>query len=101
MFCPLIFMAHEPQMPSLQDLLKVSVGSTSFFILISASRTCRGGLGVGRFSGMRETGAYHGSALVQVDCVRLEFGGSGGFIWVLFSRIRPGLRLDVQGLTQR
>jgi hypothetical protein len=41
-----------------------------------------------------ERGAYHGSTLVQVDCVRLEFGGSGGFIWILFSRIRLELRLD-------
>lgn len=35
-----MFIAHDPQMPSLQDLLKVSVGSTSFLILINASRTC-------------------------------------------------------------
>ena len=49
-FCPLMFMAHDPQIPSLQDLLKVSVGSTSFFILINASRTC---VGVGRFSGTK------------------------------------------------
>lgn len=38
-----MFMAQEPQIPSLQDLLKVSVGSTSFLILINASRTCEGG----------------------------------------------------------
>lgn len=36
---PPIFMAQEPQIPSRQDLLKVSVGSMSFFILISASST--------------------------------------------------------------
>lgn len=36
---PPIFMAHEPQIPSRQDLRKVRVGSTSFLILISASST--------------------------------------------------------------
>ena len=74
-------------MPSLQDLLNVSVGSTSFLILINASRICEEGLSDRRLFGMRD-GAYHGPTLVQVDCVRLEFGGSGGFIWVLFSRVR-------------
>ena len=34
---PSIFMAQLPQMPSLQDRLKVKVGSTSFLILIKAS----------------------------------------------------------------
>ena len=36
---PPIFMAQEPQMPSLQERLNVRVGSISFFILIKASRT--------------------------------------------------------------
>jgi hypothetical protein len=36
---PSMFMAHEPQMPSRHDRRKVSVGSISFLILISASRT--------------------------------------------------------------
>jgi len=48
-----MFMAHDPQMPSLQDLLKVSVGSTSFLILISASRTYGGGFGIERRFGVR------------------------------------------------
>ena len=34
---PSMFIAHEPQIPSLQLLLKVKVGSTSFLILIKAS----------------------------------------------------------------
>src|SRR5688500_7290783 len=36
---PSMFIAHEPQMPSRQERRKVSVGSISFLILISASRT--------------------------------------------------------------
>ena len=40
-----------------------------------------------RLFGMGETGAYHRPTLVQVDCVRLELGGSGGLIWILSSRI--------------
>ena len=36
---PSMFIAQEPQMPSLHDLLKVSVGSSSFLILIRASKT--------------------------------------------------------------
>lgn len=36
---PLIFIAHEPQMPSLQERLKVNVVSISFLILIKASKT--------------------------------------------------------------
>ena len=39
MFMPSMFIAHEPQMPSRQERRKVSVGSISFLILISASRT--------------------------------------------------------------
>lgn len=96
-----MFMAHDPQIPSLHDLLKVSVGSTSFLILINASRICEEGLGHGRQFGMRG-GAYHGPTLVQVNCVRLEFGGSGGFVWVLFSRVRlEGRSDDELELTQR
>lgn len=34
---PSMFMAQDPQIPSLQLLLKVKVGSTSFLILIRAS----------------------------------------------------------------
>ena len=58
-----MFMAHDPQIPSLQDLLKVSVGSTSFLILINASSIC-GGLCLGRLLGMGESGAYHRPTLV-------------------------------------
>ena len=36
---PLMFMAQEPQIPSRHERLKVRVGSTSFFILMRASRT--------------------------------------------------------------
>lgn len=36
---PSMFIAHEPQIPSLQDLLKVRVGSNSFLILRIASNT--------------------------------------------------------------
>ena len=36
---PSMFMAQEPQIPSRQDRRKVRVGSISFLILISASRT--------------------------------------------------------------
>lgn len=32
-----MFIAHEPQMPSRHERLKVSVGSSSFLILMSAS----------------------------------------------------------------
>ena len=38
-FVPLMFMAHEPQMPSRHERLNVNVGSTSFLILMSASNT--------------------------------------------------------------
>ena len=38
-FCPLMFIAHEPQIPSRHDRRNVSVLSTSFLILISASST--------------------------------------------------------------
>jgi hypothetical protein len=38
-FWPLMFIAHEPQMPSRHERRNVSVGSTSFLILIRASRT--------------------------------------------------------------
>ena len=38
-FTPSMFIAHEPQMPSRQERRNVSVGSISFLILISASRT--------------------------------------------------------------
>ena len=36
---PPMFIAQDPQMPSLHDLLKVNVGSISFLILIKASNT--------------------------------------------------------------
>lgn len=36
-FTPSMFMAQLPQIPSLQDLRKVKVGSISFLILIRAS----------------------------------------------------------------
>lgn len=36
---PPIFIAQDPHIPSLQDLLNVKVGSISFLILIKASRT--------------------------------------------------------------
>ncbi len=36
---PSMFIAQLPQMPSRQERLKVSVGSISFLILMSASRT--------------------------------------------------------------
>ena len=36
---PSMFIAHEPQMPSRHERRNVSVGSISFLILISASRT--------------------------------------------------------------
>jgi len=38
-FCPSMFIAHEPQTPSRHDRRKVSVGSTLFLIQISASST--------------------------------------------------------------
>ena len=38
-FSPSMFIEQEPQMPSRQDRRKVRVLSTSFLILISASRT--------------------------------------------------------------
>ena len=38
-FTPSMFIAQEPQMPSRQERRKASVGSISFLILISASRT--------------------------------------------------------------
>src|SRR3546814_2558257 len=38
-FFPSMFIEQEPQMPSRQDLRKVTVLSTSFLILISASST--------------------------------------------------------------
>ena len=36
-FCPFMFMAQEPQMPSRQERRKVSVGSCSFLIFMSTS----------------------------------------------------------------
>ena len=36
---PPMFMAQEPQIPSLQERLKVRVGSISLLILINASKT--------------------------------------------------------------
>ena len=36
---PPMFMAQDPQIPSLHDLLKVKVGSISLLILTRASRT--------------------------------------------------------------
>ena len=36
---PSIFMAQLPQIPSLQDLLKVTVESISFLIFIKTSKT--------------------------------------------------------------
>jgi hypothetical protein len=36
---PSMFIAQDPQIPSRQERRKVSVGSISFLILISASRT--------------------------------------------------------------
>ncbi len=36
---PPMFMAQEPQIPSLHDLLNVKVGSISLLILIKASKT--------------------------------------------------------------
>ena len=36
-FVPLIFIEHEPHIPSLHDLLNVSVGSTLFFMYMIAS----------------------------------------------------------------
>ena len=38
-FSPPMFMEHDPHIPSLQDLLKVKVGSTVSLILINASST--------------------------------------------------------------
>ena len=38
-FVPSTFMEHEPQIPSLQDLLKVKLESTSSLIFIKASKT--------------------------------------------------------------
>jgi hypothetical protein len=37
-FVPPMFIEHEPQMPSRHDRRKVNVGSTSFLILIKASK---------------------------------------------------------------
>ena len=37
-FVPLIFIEHDPQIPSLQDLLNASVESTLFFIYSNTSR---------------------------------------------------------------
>ena len=38
-FLPSMFMAQDPQMPSRQERRKLNVGSISFLILMSASRT--------------------------------------------------------------
>ncbi len=38
-FAPSMFIAHEPQMPSRQERRNVSVGSISFLMVMSASRT--------------------------------------------------------------
>ena len=38
-FLPSMFIAQEPQMPSRQERRKLKVESTSFLILMSASRT--------------------------------------------------------------
>lgn len=39
MFCPLMFIAQDPQIPSRHDLRNVSVGSCSDLILMRASST--------------------------------------------------------------
>ena len=45
-FFPPIFIAHEPQTPCAQDLLYASVGSISFLILFSISKTLDGQLSI-------------------------------------------------------
>jgi hypothetical protein len=45
---PPMFIAHDPQIPSLQLRRKVKVGSISFLILIRASRTIGPQLNIGQ-----------------------------------------------------
>ena len=59
---PLMFIAHEPQMPSRQERRNVSVGSSSFLILMSASSTI----------------GPHSFILIEYSCMcGFEFGSSG------------------------
>jgi hypothetical protein len=78
-----MFMAHDPQIPSLQDLLKVSVGSTSFLILINASRTWTEGFNDGRLSkrrgGAELTMGPHWLRSIVYDCSLGAVAGSSGF----------------------
>ena len=86
-----MFIAHEPQIPSRHERRKVRVGSSSFLILISASRTCGARAGEPprspfRKERRRQTAipscaplrcarrTHHGAALVQVDLVVLVPG---------------------------
>ena len=68
-------------MPSLQDRRNVNVGSTSFFILMRASRI------YARLSVMNDgecaKGGYHRTSLVQVNGVGLQSWLLRWFVWVL------------------
>lgn len=100
---PSMFMAHEPQIPSRHDRRKVSVGSTSFLILMSASSTGereRVADGIRAWSGQpqglpRENrrrrkaqakGLTHGSGFRQVKVVCLHLGLLGRLVGVLHCR---------------
>ena len=90
---PSMFMAHEPQIPSLHDRRKVRVGSTSFLILIIASRIyAKESITVRTEPQISRSRAYHRTALVEVDGVRLQEGLLGRFIgvlWHIISIISP------------
>ena len=83
-----MFMAHDPQIPSRQDRLKVTVGSISFLILIKASSTCSRADFVSLlplFSSYKlSKRTDHGSTLVEVNIIGLQFRFLGWFVWVLY-----------------
>lgn len=84
---PSMFIAHDPQMPSRQDRLKVSVGSTSFLILIKASSTYpRADFRepfAAPLAAQTPIWTHHGPTLVQVDIIPLQLGFLGRLIRVL------------------
>ena len=87
---PSMFIAQDPQMPSRQDRLKVSVESTSFLIFIKASSTCPCADFREPFSAplVLQTPIWtdHGPTLVKVDIVSLQLGLLGRFVRVLYRR---------------
>ena len=74
---PAIFMAQEPQTPSRQERRKVSVGSISFLILMSASSTIGPQVEIDRVGIDARV-----AAIVGIVAVDVEFLGALGLLAV-------------------